>query len=71
MKIFKTKCDCIRYYIRLLNNHAAYSDFRELRIVQHNAGKVDVIALAKTLKKYATDEKYIDKLIEKIEEIRG
>ena len=70
LKIFKTKCDCIRYYISLLNNHEAYSEFRELRIKQQNAGKIDVIELAKTLTNYATDEKYIEKLIDKIKEIQ-
>ena len=39
MKIFKTKCDCIRYYISLLNNHEAYSEFRELRSTEFKETK--------------------------------
>jgi Bax protein len=70
LRIFKTKCDCIHYYIRLLNNHKAYSEFRELRIKQHKLGEINAIELAKTLTNYATDEKYIEKLIEKIIEMQ-
>tara|TARA_B100001123_G_C15306756_1_gene1022922 strand:+ start:52 stop:717 length:666 start_codon:yes stop_codon:yes gene_type:complete len=70
IKVFDTKCDCIRYYIHLLNNHKAYSEFRELRIKQSNEGVIDAIELAKTLTNYATDENYIEKLIDKIKEIK-
>jgi|GEM_PF-2138444 len=31
VKIFKTKCESVRYYITMMNNHSAYSSFRILR----------------------------------------
>ena len=31
VRVFKTKCDSVKEYIRLLNEHPAYEDFRTLR----------------------------------------
>jgi uncharacterized FlgJ-related protein len=31
VKVFKTKCDSVRYYITMMNNHSAYQSFRALR----------------------------------------
>lgn len=31
IKVFKTKCDSVRYYITIMNNHSAYQSFRALR----------------------------------------
>lgn len=31
VKVFKTKCDSVRYYITMMNNHSAYQSFRVLR----------------------------------------
>lgn len=31
VKVFKTKCDSVRYYITMMNNHNAYQSFRALR----------------------------------------
>ena len=32
VRVFKTKCDSVKEYIRLLNEHPAYEDFRILRV---------------------------------------
>lgn len=31
IKVFKSKCDSVRYYITIMNNHSAYQSFRALR----------------------------------------
>ena len=36
VRIFETKCDSVKEYIRLLNEHTAYEDFRTM---SKNVGK--------------------------------
>ena len=31
VKIFKSKCDCVKYYVKILNNSSAFKDFRKMR----------------------------------------
>lgn len=31
IKVFKSKCESVRYYITMMNNHSAYQSFRALR----------------------------------------
>lgn len=31
IKVFKSKCESVRYYITMMNNHSAYQSFRVLR----------------------------------------
>ena len=55
MKVYETKCDSVRDYIRILNTVFAYEKFRELR--DQNA---DVYTLVDTLEQYATKESYTE-----------
>ena len=44
VRVFASKCDSVKEYIRLLNEHPAYEDFRKLRLKTN-----DPIKLIKTL----------------------
>jgi len=61
LKEFKTKCDSVVDYIRIINEVPAYAEFREMR----QDGVTDALLLARTLKKWAADPKYTD-LIEDV-----
>ena len=56
---FKTKCASVREYIRLLNEHPAYSDFRKLRadMLSRNQN-LDALRLIKTLDKFSETPDY-------------
>ena len=53
VKVFASKCDSVKYYIDLLNNHSAYEKFRELRKTTNDSMK-----LIKTLDKFSTTADY-------------
>lgn len=61
LKEFKTKCDSVADYIRIINEVPAYAEFREMR----QDGITDALLLARTLKKWAVDPNYTD-LIEDV-----
>ena len=61
LKEFKTKCDSVADYIRIINEVPAYAEFREMR----QDGITDALLLARTLKKWAADPNYTD-LIENV-----
>ena len=61
LKEFKTKCDSVADYIRIINEVPAYAEFREMR----QDGVTDALLLARTLKKWAADPLYTD-LIENV-----
>ena len=61
LKEFKTKCDSVADYIRIINEVPAYAEFREMR----QDGVTDALLLARTLKKWAVDPTYTD-LIEDV-----
>ena len=55
VRIFASKCDSVKEYIRLLNEHPAYADFRKLReSMLVNNTTLDHIYLIKTLDKFST-----------------
>ena len=53
VKVFETKCDSVKEYIRIINEVWAYEEFREVR---EQGG--DVYQLADTLTKYASKPTY-------------
>jgi Bax protein len=60
VRIFATKCDSVAEYVRLLNEHPAYADFRKLReSMLVNNYTLDPIALIKTLDKFSTTADYV------------
>ena len=62
---FETKCDSVKEYIRLLNEHTAYESFRVLRSKQILGNNIDPIKLAYTLTKFSTTDDY-PKLVKRI-----
>ena len=68
LKEFKTKCDSVADYIRIINEVPAYAEFREMR----GDGVTDALLLARTLKKWAADPNYTDLIEDVIQHnIRG
>ena len=65
VRVFKTKCDSVKEYIRLLNEHPAYEEFRALR-----EKTKDPIKLIKTLDKFSTTTDYDQRVIRIIKKIR-
>ena len=64
VRIFETKCNSVKEYIRLLNEHPAYKEFRELRAKLLQDGELlDAKALVKTLDKFSTTEDYDQRVI--------
>jgi len=71
VRIFATKCDSIKEYIRLMNEHPAYEKFRKLRIKQIKLkGQMEPIALVKTLDKFSTTPDYPERVIRILHKIR-
>ena len=68
LKVFKTKCDSVADYIRIINEVPVYAEFREMR----QDGVTDALLLARTLKRWAADPKYTDLIEDVIQyNIRG
>ena len=65
VKSFASKCDSVKYYIDLLNNHSAYEKFRKLRLTTN-----DSMLLIKTLDKFSTTKDYDKRVIRMIKKIR-
>ena len=71
VRIFATKCDSVAEYVRLLNEHPAYADFRKLREnMLVNNFPLDPIALIKTLDKFSTTADYDKRVIRIINKVR-
>ena len=65
VKLFASKCDSVKYYIDLLNNHSAYEKFRELRKTTNDSMK-----LIKTLDNFSTTADYDKRVARMILRIR-
>ena len=65
VRVFPSKCDSVKEYVRLLNEHPAYEDFRALRLKTN-----DSIQLIKTLDKFSTTPDYDKRVIRMIKKIR-
>ena len=61
VKVFKTKCDSVAHYIRIINEVFAYEEFREVRakILEHGETP-NGLDLAHTLTKYASRPNYTE-----------
>ena len=70
VRVFKTKCDSVREYIRLLNEHPAYDDFRIMRdkMIATNQ-PLDSVKLIKTLKAFSTTTDYASRVINMMSKI--
>jgi len=70
VRVFKTKCDSVKEYIRLLNEHPAYEDFRTLRTqMQATNQPLDSVKLIKTLKAFSTTTDYASRVINMMSKI--
>ena len=71
VRVFPSKCDSVKEYIRLLNEHPAYEDFRTLRAKMiKNKKPLDATKLIKTLDAFSTTEDYDKRVIRVIGEIK-
>ena len=75
VKIFGSKCDSVKEYIRILNNHPEYEEFRTARqnfFVQNM--DPDPLVLIKKIGKFSTTSDYdkrVERIILKIRELEG
>src|SRR6056300_1455788 len=70
-RVFNTKCQGVKFFVELLNNHNAYEEFRDTRrrmILWHQP--LDPIELVDTLKAYSTTVDYSDRVLYIIKSIR-
>ena len=70
IKVFKTKCSCVSYYIYILNNNSAFSEFRIQRKKMLDNNKMNVFHLVDYISKFATDTEYVSKVKRTILELR-
>ena len=68
VRIFKSKCESVKYYIEILNTKRVYAEFRKVREITVNR---DPIALAKTLDNFSTNKEYEKHVIEVIHKLRN
>ena len=65
VRVFPSKCDSVKEYVRLLNEHPAYKEFRELREKTN-----DSLQLIKTLDAFSTTKDYDKRVARMIFKIR-
>ena len=70
IKVFKTKCSCVSYYIYILNNNSAFSEFRIQRKKMLDNNRMNVLHLVDYISKFATDTEYVSKVKRTILELR-
>jgi len=61
VKVYETRCDSVRDYLRILNEVFAFSEFREAR----DSGVKDGLILADYLSQYASNQNYTE-LVKKV-----
>jgi Bax protein len=70
IKVFKSKCSCVKYYIKILNNSSAFKEFRKMRKKMLDNNYVNVLSLTQYISKFATDKEYVKKVQRTIKELR-
>ncbi len=68
VRVFKSKCDSVKYYIEILNTKKVYAEFRRVRELTLNRNP---IAMAKTLDNFSTNKEYEKHVIEVIIKLRN
>jgi uncharacterized FlgJ-related protein len=68
VRVFKNKCESVRYYIEILNTKQVYAEFRKARDMSFNR---DPIAMAKALDSFSTNKEYEKHVIEVIKKLRN
>ena len=62
LKKYENRCESVADYIALLNASSAFVEYRDLRLQQYITDNVDVFLIIETLKNYAIDPEYTEKL---------
>ena len=68
VRVFKTKCDSVKYYIEILNTKQVYAEFRKVRDMSFNRNP---IAMARALDNFSTNKEYEKYVIEVIYKLRN
>ncbi len=68
VRVFKNKCESVKYYIEILNTKKVYAEFRRVREITLNR---DPIAMARTLDNFSTNKEYEKHVIEVINRLRN
>jgi uncharacterized FlgJ-related protein len=68
VRVFKSKCESVRYYIEILNTKRVYAEFRKIREI---TGNRNPIAMAKALDNFSTNKEYEKHVIEVILKLRN
>jgi uncharacterized FlgJ-related protein len=68
VRVFKNKCDSVKYYIEILNTKQVYAEFRKIRDMSFNRNP---IAMAKALDNFSTNKEYEKHVIEVIYKLRN
>ena len=71
VRVFSSKCQSVKEYIRILNEHPAYEEFRKLRADQLKfSSTMDSVELVKTLTKFSTTDDYAERVARIIRTVR-
>ena len=71
VRVFASKCDSVKEYIRLLNEHSAYKEFRVKRQLMLDKNRpLDSFVLIKTLDAFSTTKDYDKRVIRMINKIK-
>ena len=71
VRVFATKCESVKEYVRILNNHPAYKKFREKRKeMLDNRGEMDSLILIRFIDKFSTTSDYDKRVALIIKKIR-
>ena len=68
VRVFKNKCESVRYYIEILNTKRVYAEFRRVREITLNRNH---ISMAKTLDNFSKNKQYEKHVIEVIIKLRN
>ena len=68
VRVFKSKCESLKYYIEILNTKQVYTEFRKARDMSFNK---DPIRMAKALDSFSTNKEYEKYVIEVIYRLRN
>ena len=68
VRVFKSKCESVKYYIEILNTKQVYTEFRKARDMSFNR---DPIRMAKALDSFSTNKEYEKHVIEVINKLRN
>ena len=63
LKVYGNKCESVSDYIDLLNTSSAFEEYRDIRMKQVLDDNVNVPEVISSLKNYAVDPEYVDKLL--------